>query len=68
LSELVVQLPTQGNQTAYDEIQRILEALPDEVSQKAVLSALLTNRCRQCLDHDPQGQFWCCYDSRGDRI
>jgi len=36
------------NQAAYDEIQMILKALPDE-------DALLTNRCRKCLDYDPSG-------------
>lgn len=56
---------TLTNQTAYDEIQKILQALPDEEARTTVLFALLTNRCRKCLDYDPQGQFWCCYDSRG---
>lgn len=53
------------NQAAYDEIQKILAALPDEDARKNVLFALLVNRCKQCLDYDPQGSFWCCYDSRG---
>lgn len=53
------------NQEAYDEIQNILAALPDEEAKKTVLFALLTNRCKKCLDYNPSGQFWCCYDSRG---
>lgn len=48
-----------------DAIRRLLEALPDETSRKEVLSAVLENRCKRCLDYDPQGQFWCCHDSRG---
>lgn len=53
------------NQSAFDEIQKILAALPDEDARKLVLIALLTNRCRKCLDYDESGSFWCCYDSRG---
>jgi hypothetical protein len=53
------------NQDAYDEIQKILAALPDEDARQLVLTAVLTNRCRKCLDYDPSGSFWCCYDSRG---
>jgi len=53
------------NQGAYDEIQKILASLPDEEGRKDVLFALLVNRCKKCLDYDPQGSFWCCYDSRG---
>jgi hypothetical protein len=53
------------NQAAYDEIRAILASLSDESDRQLVLMALLTNRCRKCLDYDPQGNFWCCYDSRG---
>lgn len=53
------------NQAAHDEIQKILAALPNEDARKLVLSALLTKRCRRCLDYDESGSFWCCYDSRG---
>ena len=53
------------NQAAYDEIQKILSSLSDDEARKLVLSALLTNRCRKCLDYDESGSFWCCYDSRG---
>jgi len=35
-------------------------------TKKKMLEAVLKNHCRQCLDYDPEGQFWCCYDSRGD--
>ena len=58
---------SETNQAAHDEIQKILAMLPDEDARKLVLLALLTNRCRKCLDYDPQGSFWCCYDSRGER-
>jgi hypothetical protein len=57
---------TRTNQAAYDEMRRLLDALPDEESRQVVLAALLTNRCRMCLDYNPRGAFWCCYDSRGD--
>lgn len=53
------------HQAAIDEIQKILAALPDDEACKIVLSALLTHRCRKCLDYDESGSFWCCYDSRG---
>lgn len=36
-----------------------------EEHQNEVLEELLKNRCRKCLAHDPNGEFWCCYDSRG---
>lgn len=62
MSESRVQLT---NQAAYDEIQKILADLPDEEAKKTVLFALLTNRCRRCLDYNPSGQFWCCYESKG---
>lgn len=48
-----------------DVIRRFLAALPDEAARIEVLSALLDKRCRKCLDLNPSGQFWCCYDSRG---
>ena len=54
---------TMTNRAAYDEMKRILDALPDENARTLVLMALLTNRCRKCLDYDSSG--WCCYDSRG---
>lgn len=53
------------NQAAYDEIQKILATLTDEEDRKLVLMALLTKRCRKCLDYDESESFWCCYDSRG---
>jgi len=53
------------NQVAYDEMVKIMTALPDDEARITVLSALLANRCRKCLEYDPQGDFWCCYDSRG---
>lgn len=56
---------TSTNQATYDEMKRLLDALPDENARTLVLMALLTNRCRTCLDYDPSGSFWCCYDSRG---
>lgn len=56
---------TMTNQATYDAMKRLLDALPDEDDRKVVLAALLTNRCKQCLDYDPRGGFWCCYDSRG---
>ena len=52
------------NQGAYDEIMKIMATLPDEAARTTVLLALLTNRCWKCLNYDPQGNFWCCYDSR----
>lgn len=61
-------MPENVCEKARDTIQEILRGLPDDESRKVVLRSLLENRCRTCLDHDPQGQFWCCYDSRGDRI
>jgi len=54
------------NQAAYDEIQKIMAMLPDEEARKFILWVLLTNRCRKCLDYDSSGNFWCCYDLRGD--
>jgi hypothetical protein len=56
---------TQTNQAAYDEIQKILAALPDEEARKGMLFLLLIDRCRKCLAYDPSGSFWCCDDSRG---
>ena len=53
------------HQSAYYKIMNIMEKLPDEDSRQLVLTALLSNRCRKCLEYDPNGQFWCCYDSRG---
>lgn len=53
-----------SNQAAYDEIQNILAALPNEEARKLVLLALLIKRCKKCFDYDPQEQFRCCYDSR----
>ena len=52
--------------TTVDAIRRLLEALPDEAARVEVLAKVLENRCRKCLDYDPNGQFWCCYESRGD--
>lgn len=49
-----------------EAILKMLEALPDERTRIEVLEQVLKNRCRRCLDYDPQGQFWCCYESRGD--
>ena len=51
--------------TKIEEIQKILASLPDEAARISALSALLTNRCRTCLEYDPNGSFWCCYNSRG---
>lgn len=56
------QATTQGT---INEIRRLLDALPDDAARVEALQAILENRCRKCLDYDPQGQFWCCYDSRG---
>jgi hypothetical protein len=56
---------TLTNQAVYEEMKRLLDGLPDEASRGVVLMALLTNRCRKCLDYDPSGSFWCCYESRG---
>ena len=56
---------TLTNQGAHDEIQKILAMLPDEDARKTVLFAVLVNRCKKCLDYDPHGSFWCCYDTRG---
>lgn len=50
---------------AVEVIRGILERLPDEAARKAVLKRVLENRCRKCLDHDPNNSFWCCYESRG---
>lgn len=47
-------------------IREILAALPDEAARVEVLRSVLENRCRTCFDYDPRGQFWCCYQSRGD--
>jgi uncharacterized protein YfdQ (DUF2303 family) len=58
--------PTTTNQTTIAAIQALLEALPDEAVRIAILEEVLQNRCRKCLNHDPQGSFWCCYDSRGE--
>lgn len=60
--------PPRTHQAAFDEIQRVLAGLPDEAARKDVLEALLVDRCRQCLDYDPNATRtgrWCCYDSRG---
>jgi hypothetical protein len=46
-------------------IRVLLAALPDDAARALVLERVLENRCRKCLDYDPSGQFWCCYDSRG---
>jgi hypothetical protein len=46
-------------------IRGILEQLPDEAARKVVLERVLENRCRKCFDYDADGQFWCCYESRG---
>lgn len=46
-------------------IRGILERLPDEVARQTVLERVLENHCRKCLAYDPNGSFWCCYDSRG---
>lgn len=53
------------NQATYVEMKRLLDALPDEDARGVVLMALLTNRCRKCLNYDPSEQFWCCYATRG---
>ena len=45
-------------------IQGILARLSEQ-ERRTVLSRVLENRCRKCLDHDPSGSFWCCYDSQG---
>lgn len=50
---------------ATDAIRKLLEPL-SENDRKAVLEYVLENRCRTCLDYSPSGDFWCCYDSRGD--
>jgi hypothetical protein len=55
----------QAHQATIATIRELLEALLDEAARVAVLDAVLQNRCRKCLDYDPQGSFWCCYDSRG---
>jgi hypothetical protein len=62
MSQPTAQVPHQATIAA---IQALLEALPDEVTRVAVLGVILQDRCRKCLDHDPSGSFWCCYDSRG---
>lgn len=46
-------------------IQEQLDKLPDDSERINVLEAVLKNRCRKCLDYDPSGNFWCCYESRG---
>ncbi len=51
--------------SALSQIREILAALPDEAARVEVLEQVLEKRCRKCLDYNPQGQFWCCYDSRG---
>jgi len=51
---------------AVGRIQEALLQLPDEESRKQALEEIMKNRCRKCLDYDPSGQFWCCYESRGD--
>lgn len=51
---------------AIEAIQKILESLPDEEARKEVLAFALKNRCKKCFDYDPSGNFWCCYDSRGN--
>lgn len=57
---------TMPHEQTIDAIRKLLEALPSEDERKAVLAAVMKNRCPRCFDYDPQGQFWCCYDSRGD--
>lgn len=52
--------------TTIDAINELLKALPDEATRVLVLETVLQHRCRTCLDYDPRGSFWCCYDSRGD--
>jgi hypothetical protein len=48
------------NQDAYDEIEKILTALPTEDARQVVLLALLTGRCRKCFAYDPSELFRCC--------
>jgi hypothetical protein len=55
------------NQAAYDEIQHVLAALPDEAAREMVLFALVVRRCRQCFRHDPEERFLCCSDRGGAR-
>lgn len=56
---------TLTNQDAYDEIQKILAMLPDEDARKFILFVLLTDRCRTCLERDPQHEPGCPSDARG---
>lgn len=51
---------------AIGRIQEALLQLDDEPARIRVLEIVLKNRCRKCLDRDESGQFWCCYESRGD--
>lgn len=53
-----------AKQATLNAIQKLLDALP-EAARVEVLTAVLKNRCRKCLDYDESGSFWCCYDSRG---
>jgi len=47
-------------------MQKTLAELPDEEARKEALSQLTEKRCPHCFDYDESGQFWCCYDSKGD--
>ena len=57
---------TMPHEQTVDAIRKLLEALPSDVAVIEVLREVLVNRCPRCLEHDPNGQLWCCYDSRGD--
>ena len=57
---------TDAAAAALTRVREVLDALPDEAARIEVLEEVLKNRCKRCLDYDPRGQFWCCYDSRGD--
>jgi hypothetical protein len=50
---------------AVGRIQEALDGLSED-ERKEALEKVLENRCRKCLDYNPSGQFWCCYESRGD--
>lgn len=47
-------------------IRALFDALPDETARVEALREVMRDRCPRCFEHDPNGQFWCCYDSRGD--
>ena len=52
--------------TPVSRMQAELAALPDEAARIDALKRLTVNRCPKCFDFDASGNFWCCYESRGD--